>query len=52
MELDENISCKFFIMPSKGSVVQCTDNEVCTDTFCTDGESDIGGLVIRNVPLT
>ncbi len=41
MELDENISCKFFIMPSKGSV-QCTDNEVCKDKFCTDGESDIG----------
>ncbi len=29
--------------------VQCTDNEVSTDKFCTDCESDKEGLVIRTV---
>ncbi len=32
--------------------VQCTDSEVCTDKFCTDSESDKGGLVIGTVPIT
>ncbi len=30
---------------------QCTYNKVCTDKFCTDSESDKGGLVIRTVPI-
>ncbi len=32
--------------------VQWIDNEVCTDKFCTDSESDWGGLIIRTVPIT
>jgi len=30
----------------------CTDNEACTDKFCTDSESQKGGLVIGTVPIT
>ncbi len=32
--------------------VQCMDNEVCADKFCTVSESDKGDLVIRTVPIT
>jgi hypothetical protein len=32
--------------------VHYSDKKVCTDTFCTDSESDKGGLVIHTVPTT
>ena len=33
-------------------LAQCTDNEVFTDKFGTDSESDKGGLVIGRVRTT
>jgi len=37
--------------PRASLPVKCADNEAYTDKFCTDGESDKGGLVIRTVPI-
>ncbi len=33
-------------------LVLCMYKKVCTNKFCTNRESDKGGLVIRTVPIT
>jgi len=43
---------RYRYIPLASLSVQCTNNKVCTDKFCTDSESDKEGIVICTVPIT